>query len=456
MKATVCSVGCVLALPEDGSLAGLEDVLEYCTIRQEETEYQRANVIKLWSKQRTSHGEALLLPRAGFWPAADRLTLRIALPVPARQEVPYLGDLWESKRAIVTEAQRLMEAYGGCVLQLGTGQGKSKIGSYLVHSFGMRALIVVKNRELRRQAIEDYSKDLGVDPASIVRRGRSKTTEPLPNLCSVVIINSLAKDPARYFDASIGLVIYDECREYCSEVFSRVFAACPARYVLGLSADPIREDGLSKRLLAGVGPLYAPSISSKHFELHVHVVRYDNPHEYRRVILNEAGKPSLTLTLQQFAEDEERTAVVVGAIREAQSRIPEGNAVLVMGSRVVDLLRIYAAPFGAPVICQETPESERKAAFETANLIFGTYEMLGVGINITRVAAIVYATTRKTRTTQFNGRATRQDSDVTVPRHIYDIVDQGLWFQKHFTLRMEDYEARGATIVDRDAAEFLQ
>ena len=121
MRATICTVGCVVRLPDDGSLAGLEDVLEYCTIRQEATEYQRANVIKLWTKTRTAHGEALVLPRAGFWPAADRITLQMAIAAPARlAPIDYRGDLWESKLAIVAETQRLMEAYGGCVLQLGT------------------------------------------------------------------------------------------------------------------------------------------------------------------------------------------------------------------------------------------------------------------------------------------------------------------------------------------------
>jgi superfamily II DNA or RNA helicase len=453
MLATICSAGCVVRLPTDGSLNGLEDVLDYCTIVQEATDYQRANTIKLWTRTAVKlegrSAWALILPRTGFWPAVDRMTLKMMLPEaqPYTEPREYAGNLWASKLVVVNEAKRYMQEYGGVVLQLGTGQGKSKIGSYLVHDLGVKALIVTKNKALCRQAKEDYSRDLGSEPAP-------KKGPPMPKGCVVVVINSLAKNPSRYFDASIGLVIYDECREYCSEVFSRVFTLCPARYLLGLSADPIRDDGLSKRLLTAVGPLYAPELVNKEFNLTVHLVRYQNPKEYARVIMNDIGAPSLTLTLGQFADDEDRTALVVAVIREAQTRIPANCAVLVMGSRVVDLLRLYAAPFDAPVICQKTPEEERSRIFETSNLIFGTYDILGVGINITRVAAIVYATTRKSRTTQFNGRATRQDSDIDVARFIYDIVDEGLWIRKHLDMRMIDYTKRKAIIVEREPEEF--
>ena len=46
--------------------------------------------------------------------------------------------------------------------------------------------------------------------------------------------------------SSFGLAIFDECHHLGAEVFSKSMAKVASKYMLGLSATPVRKDGLSK------------------------------------------------------------------------------------------------------------------------------------------------------------------------------------------------------------------
>jgi hypothetical protein len=441
-KAIINEAGCVIVLDADN----FADCIEYCTIVQEETPYSRARRIDLWRRVTAGGKRILVLPRAGFWPARDRLEVQVLLPKGRPVSYNYTGNLWPNKIPIVDEMLAIMERCGGVTLQIDPGGGKSKFATSVIARLGVEALYVAKNKALYDQAVASCIEDLGQDFSS---------KKPKANGVTVVVINSLARNPAKFFGPHIGLVIYDEAREYCSDVYSKVFAACNARYLLGLSADPTRDDGLSKRLFSGVGPVYAPVLSRKKFRLVVKVYRYPNPKPFRKIARNVAGKPSLTLSLEQFNLDEQRTALVVECVREALSR-PEAN-MFAMASRC-DLLNTYYDAVKEAlgdvgeiaIVTEATTTEERNYAFEHARLIFGTYEILGVGINISRMTDIGFFTTRKARLGQFTGRVLRQDSDVAIERFVYDIVDEGMWFRSHFDERIKIYNEREAEIVECD------
>lgn len=505
MKAVIGKLGCVLLGASEEQMRECE---EYCTVTRPPRDLpgvrnappassavalcmprieklaRRVPIPPAASRGRQSE-VALYMPRMGYWPLANREDLRLGIDLPSGAPVVhnYQGDLWESKRALVAEVVSRLRKFGGLTLQLDTGLGKSKICTAVTAELGVQALYVVKNRTLFEQLRADAVRDLGAAEPS----GKPAKGEPMPHGVTIVIINSLAKHPERYFGPHIGLVVYDECREFCSDVFSKAFAACPARYLLALGADPEREDGLTRRLLLGVGPVYAPELSRKRFQLSVAAVHYES--KDRSVVFNATGGPSLSLTLAGMLDDRERTDLVVCLVAHALAR-PEA-CLLAMASRVdlavhyrdacaraasftlkdrahlslerlsldqmFDLLDFATDPAleamrDGALVTGETPADVRAAAFSAGQrLIFGTYDVLGVGVNLSRMTDVLLLTTRKSRIKQYVGRVVRQDSDPAIPRFVYDLVDTRYWFAKHHEVRAEEYAERGAVVTHSQA-----
>jgi superfamily II DNA or RNA helicase len=65
-----------------------------------------------------------------------------------------------------------------------------------------------------------------------------------------IVIGMLQSISGRDYDEEIfeqfGLVIYDECHHIGAKVFSKSLQKAGCKYTLGLSATPIRKDGMTK------------------------------------------------------------------------------------------------------------------------------------------------------------------------------------------------------------------
>ena len=73
---------------------------------------------------------------------------------------------------------------------------------------------------------------------------------------------------------SFGLVIFDECHHLGAEVFSKALQKASCKYTLGLSATPMRDDGLSKVFEWYLGNIVY-QIKNRDFEdVHVRIIEY--------------------------------------------------------------------------------------------------------------------------------------------------------------------------------------
>ena len=127
--------------------------------------------------------------------------------------------------------------------------------------------------------------------------------------------------PEDFFD----LIIVDECHHVGAVSFDAILKSAKARYVLGLTATPIRRDGQQAIIFMQCGPIR-----------HTAAIPISAPHNLEvvpRTLLQPTLIPDDTGiqdTFRTLAEDQERTAAIAD---EAQRTVEEGRKVLVLTER---------------------------------------------------------------------------------------------------------------------------
>ncbi len=136
------------------------------------------------------------------------------------------------------------------VLQSPTGSGKTVIACDVIAKQKQPALIIVHTKELLYQWQARIEQFLGISKDKIGLIGDSNKT--IGTKITIAIINSLKKCIDEVKDR-IGFLIVDECHRTPSKVFSDAVKVFDCGYMLGLSATPYRNDGLTKLIYFHVG-----------------------------------------------------------------------------------------------------------------------------------------------------------------------------------------------------------
>ena len=144
--------------------------------------------------------------------------------------------------------------YDQGILSAPTAFGKTVIGACLIARRAVNVLILVHRRQLMDQRRERLAAFLDLPIGSIGQFGGGKAKRT--GVIDVAVIQSLQrKGDVEDFVADYGHVIVDECHHLSAVTFERVLRQVKARYVLGLTATPIRKDGHHPIIYMQCGPI---------------------------------------------------------------------------------------------------------------------------------------------------------------------------------------------------------
>ena len=180
--------------------------------------------------------------------------------------VDFAGELYPEQRKA---AERMLQYENG-ILHAATAFGKTAVGSYLIAERKTNALVLVHNKEIMNNWVEDLQKFLDINeepPEYKTLTGRVKRRksvigtryaghDSMTGIIDVVMISSLGK-PGNT-DAVVkdyGLVLIDECHHCASDTAEAVVKEVSARYVYGLTATPKRDDGQEQKIFMQIGPV---------------------------------------------------------------------------------------------------------------------------------------------------------------------------------------------------------
>ena len=186
---------------------------------------------------------------------------------------------------------------------------------------------------------------------------------------TVAVIQALGRwEPSKLdtFLGGFGLLILDEAHHVAASTFHSVVDRCPARYRLGLTATPEREDGLTALLDLFLG---APLVTITHDELvaagvltvpEIQSIETDFTYLY-------TGAEDYAPMLSAVASDAARNTLIVDhVVEEARA----GHVCLVLSGRIDHCHTladaIEAAGVSAAVLTGEVKRAVRKELLDRA------------------------------------------------------------------------------------------
>ncbi|TCD46890.1 DEAD/DEAH box helicase [Chlorobium sp. N1] len=400
-------------------------------------EFHKAQAMRLpvWNKPRIiscaeTFPHHLALPR-GCHEAVEELFRENGIEIELQDEreegrptgVTFTGELRKDQK----KAMEAMLRHDTGILSAPTAFGKTVTAAAIIARRNTSTLVLVHRSELQKQWKERLQAflDLPKGLPGLIGAGRNKQS----GVIDIALLQTLARrENLPELLEGYGQVLVDECHHLSAFSFEKVLKAARARYVLGLTATPVRRDGHQPIIFMQCGPIRHQTRQSENAPSVLEV----RPRElYTRAMPDSDGIQALFRCL---VEDEERNRAIA---RDAIDSYREKRNILILTERTghLDLLRELLEPSIPNLITlhgrmkkKERAETiERLASMDEqeAKIILATGRLIGEGFDYPPLDTLLLAMPISWKGTlqQYAGRLHRHHPDKGAIR-IYDYIDQ--------------------------------
>ena len=324
-----------------------------------------------------------------------------------------------------------------------TAFGKTVTAAALIAQRGTNTLVLVHRTELLKQWQERLQVFLGVGKGVVgtIGGGKAKPTGKI----DIAVMQSLSRQgEINELVENYGQVIVDECHHIGAVSFESILKRIKARYVLGLTATPIRRDGQQPIIFMQCGPIRHTAAKATSAPRELVVV----PHTLEANIALPVDA-RIQDVFSHLVHNSVRTLAIATDIVKA---FQEGRKVLVLTERT-EHLRAIATELAGKVATMYTlhgrmPKKQRATLIDNLNrlppdaprVLLSTGKLVGEGFDHPPLDTLVLAMPISLKGTlqQYAGRLHREHATKTDVR-IIDFVDAG----HPALLRMWDKRQRG-------------
>lgn len=367
-------------------------------------------------------------------------------------DVSFVGTLRHDQEAAV--AAMLHHDTG--VLCAPTAFGKTVTAGAMIARRGVNTLVLVHRTELLKQWQERLQAFLGVGKGVVgtIGGGKAKPTGKI----DIAVMQSVSRQgEVNPLVENYGQVIVDECHHVGAVSFDAILKRTKAKYVLGLTATPIRRDGQQPIIFMQCGPIRYTATKSAGAPHDLAVLPCSR---FTRIDLpRDAGIQDV---FRHLAHDQARTEAIATEVRDA---VGQGRKVLVLTERTEHLEAIKGALDGlepVPFVLHGRMSRKQRAALvadldvlppDAPRVLLSTGKLVGEGFDHPPLDTLVLAMPVSWKGTlqQYAGRLHREHASKTDVR-IIDFVDTGhpallrMWDK-----RQKGYRAMGYRIVNEAA-----
>jgi superfamily II DNA or RNA helicase len=366
------------------------------------------------------------------------------------------------------DAVRAMSKHDAGILHAPTAFGKTVTAIGMITKRKTNTLILVHNRQLLDQWQERLKSFLPDIEVGVIGGGKLKPTGVIDIATYQSLINQKDNSVSELVQ-DYGHVIVDECHHVSAPRFEMVLNEVRAKYVLGLTATPERQDGHQKIIFMTAGPIRhkVKNTSEDKFDQQVIVHQlYGSP---PKQLIQSEERPKVSDAYRWILENTERTERIVADILICvhQSKQP---IVLTERREHTEIINSMLLEKGidSVVLKGAMRAAERKDIEErlpTAQVVVATGKYVGEGFDLPRLDTLFLAMpiAWKGSLAQYAGRIHRE-SDGKDRVTIHDYVDCSLpMLQRMFRKREKSYKAMGyqftfnekSSEVDQLSNEFL-
>jgi superfamily II DNA or RNA helicase len=251
--------------------------------------------------------------------------------------------------------------------------------------------------------------------------------------------------PDGFFD-QYGFTIFDECHHLGASYFCKALLKIQTKYMLGLSATPDREDGLTCVFEYYLGePVYKNTKRAPDKEAVVKAVWFDSEDPtYKDIPVNWRGETVSAKLLNQVAEFEARNKKIMELIDEYAK--DSNRFILILSDRISQLewfekaLNEWSTKFIHGYYIGGMKQSKLDANADKCQILLATYQMASEAFSVKKLNTVILATPRK-NVEQSTGRIFRQRIDERkVAPHIIDIIDSHECHKRRWFVRQKFYK----------------
>lgn len=370
-------------------------------------------------------------------------------------DVAFSGVLRSDQQDAITAMLR----HDTGVLCAPTAFGKTVTAAALIARRGVNTLVLVHRTELLRQWQERLQAFLGVGKGILgtIGGGKSKPTGKI----DIAVMQSLTRQgETSELIEQYGHVIVDECHHLSAVSFEALLKRAKAKYVLGLTATPIRRDGQHPIIFMQCGPIR-----------HVASRPATAPHDLevipriRPMKIELAAEAGIQDIFRHIATDQTRTAAIGSEVVNAFS---SGRKILVLTERTEHVTAIEQVLSGkvANIFTLHGRMSKKQRNVAIAELdalpadaprvILATGKLVGEGFDHPPLDMLVLAMPISWKGTlqQYAGRLHREHATKTDVR-IIDFADTGhagllrMWDKRQAGYRAMGYRIESPAATDR-------
>jgi superfamily II DNA or RNA helicase len=343
--------------------------------------------------------------------------------------VEFNGELRPYQKEVRKEAITSLNNTGCSLISLYTGAGKTILSINIACKIKKITLIIVNRLLLITQwktALEKFTN------GKVVVLNDFK--KPIEACSDFYIINGINIDkiPMNVLNM-FGTVIVDECHLMVSKIIGRKLLSLKPRYLIGLSATPYRDDGLNKLL-----EFYFSKnvIFRKLFRKHT--VYRINTGIVPDFDLNVFGKVDWNSLLQSHCMNLKRNEIITSIVEKFNKKI---FLILTKRKEQGYLLKKMLLEKGI-----ESDLLMGKCKYDEdskSRVIIATNSKAGVGMDISRLDALIIGSDLQNYFIQYLGRVFRREN---VEPLVFDLIDDNSILKAHWQTRRKIYVEHGGII----------
>jgi superfamily II DNA or RNA helicase len=362
--------------------------------------------------------------------------------------------------------------FGGGIISVAPGKGKTCMALYLCQLIGYKTLIIVHKTFLINQWLERIKQYLPNARVGIIQQNKIDIEN------KDIVIGMLQSIALKNYDddifESFPIAIFDEVHHLGAKVFSRALFKIQSQYTLGLSATPNRKDGLEKVFYWNLGEIIWEQAAEVDHTVQIKIYNYNlsKSNKLFKPVTNYITKQvNISKMITNLTELKIRNKFIINLINQIFPIIPEtqeqinqnqfnnicikkitkknhkyinfdninilepiyinkSRKLLILSNRIEHLKQIENLltkynnkwKYLIGYYIGGLKEKQLKIA-ETKPLILATFEMASEGLDISDLDTLILSTP-KSNVTQSIGRILRtQQSARKYKPIIYDIVD---------------------------------
>ncbi|MFA9558484.1 DEAD/DEAH box helicase family protein [Evansella sp. AB-rgal1] len=359
-------------------------------------------------------------------------------------EAKFHGQLTFQQEDAVTS----MASSDNGVLAAATGFGKTVTAAALIGRNKINTLIVVHRTQLVEQWKERLSTFLNIPVKEIGQIGGGKNNPTFNiDICTIQTLNrnGVIKPELHHY----GQIIVDECHHISAVSFEKVLKVVQAKKVYGLTATPVRKDGLHPIIFMQCGPIRYKTNNKQQAN-----IRPFKQTLVKRSTLMKTNETDIQAIYSLLSTNKQRNEMIFNDVLQA---LDERRSPIVLTERLDHVNELYALFNGFAkniiILTGAMKKKERQQALDKLiklpdseeRLLIATGKYVGEGFDDSRLDTLFLTMPISWKGTlqQYVGRLHRNHSDKNEVK-VYDYVDSNVdVLQKMFEKRLKGYNSIG-------------